>query len=702
MAVLTKDQLKTLNHQMLGLGAPVELDMRGYNMSDYGLMYNMSFTDAAQLTDKQILCIVKTLSRYKNTQLTEYKADIEETLKLYTKRVNEPEVCVLNKTPNYIQITFSYNANVSNALKTQLDKSQYRWVKDDGWKLNVNWDYIPTLTKVFQDNGFNCEQLLQARKPAVQLAPTVPQPTLMMTVKRSDDPDSLEIRFSYSQAVIDILRNIPYAYWDKTKKCWKVYIEYAAQLYTQLPAEVNKSQLAYWNNLVTSWKTAYKLVDYTKYDLKFTPYEFQPTDAHKLLKLKTGLNANEVGCGKTFEMVLIGESIPMPKLVICPATLRLNWEKEIKMVNPDATVHIQYSDQPFVTVAGWNIIGYSSLTKFQTELEKANFQVLMADEAHYIQAINNYGQPNSQRAKSVLRLAATAAYVFPITGTPKTSRNKNLYNILRMIRHPLTRGFAAFHQYGNEYCNGQRTAFGYDYDGNSNDYQLNNLITPYMVRHLKREVLPHIQKQRQSIPVSVNLRKYQQLMDALRKRKSINEELAYLAKAKQLIATQKAKHSIEFAKTFVDAGEKVVIVTCYTDVVTQVEAAFDCVKIVGGMSDKAKQAAINDFQHGDTQVIVINVVAGGVGITLTASHTMIINDMPWVPGDVEQAEGRIWRAGQTETAMIYYMTAYGCPMDEMLVGIIVSKSQTINAAIDGGTGDEFDFHNYLLSHTDKL
>lgn len=702
--VMTKEKLHQVNNSMLGLGEPVEWDNKGYNKIDYNMMYDLALVPSSSLTTKQICFIAKTLNKYKNTQLTEYKTDLEDTIAYYTKERDKSMVSVVMKTEQFIQITFPYNAELSASLKSELDKSQYRWVKDNGWKLNVNWNYIPRLVQEFQKYNLDCEQLINAYNDEPYHPPVTTFSSKKLKVKRSKDIDTLELQFDYSPDIVDVLHSIPNATWDKTKKVWRIQIESAATLYEKLPCSVDKSQLKYWSDLVNSWNTSYQLVDYHNYKLKFTPYDFQPTDADYLLSGKTILNANEVGCGKTFEMVLVGESIPLPKLVICPATLRLNWEKEIHMVNSDAVVHIQYSDKPFQIVSGWNIIGYPSLTKFQTELEKANFQVIMADEAHYVQAINNYGQPNSQRAKAVLRLAATAAYVFPITGTPKTSRNKNLYNILRMIRHPLTKGFGAFQKYGRDFCNGEMTAYGWDYNGNSNDDYLNQLLTPYMVRHLKRDVLPHIQKQRQSIPVSINLREYSRLIDEfMRHHKSnSNKELVQLTKAKQYLAIQKAQHSIDFAKTFIESGEKVVIVTCYTEVVQKVEKAFNCVKLVGGMSDKAKQQAINEFQYGKTPVIVINVVAGGVGVTLTAAHTMIINDLPWVTGEIDQAEGRIWRAGQTEIAMIYFMTAAGCPMDELLTNLITSKSQTINAAIDGGTGEEINFQDVLLQNVTKL
>lgn len=713
MAIMDRNTIKSFNNKMLGLGAPIVIDGQGYNKVDYVKMMDFSDRDFDRLTDRQVWFVAITLGKYKNTQLTAYKSDIEDTIAHYANATpKRPQVKVVGTSLEEISLQWAFNKAVSESLKGQLDKSQYRWTKTDGvWTLHVQWDYVPTMVKSFQNAKLDTSLVEAAYKnrpvnptpsdpnPSKFSKKVVPsKPTTSLKVTRSTtSPDTLELVSGFNQGANEAYKSVGGIYTKKTNT-WSIYIERAADLYALLPDSVNKTQLKPWADLVNGWSSSHTLVDYTQLPLKFQPYTFQPQDAQRLLQLKVGLNANEVGCGKTFEMVLVGESIPMKKLVICPATLRLNWEREIKMVNPNAVVHIQYSDQPFEVVDGWNIIGYPSLTKFQDQLEAEMFQVVMSDEAHYIQAVNNYGKPSSKRANAVLRIAATAQYVYPITGTPKTNRNLNLFNILRMLRHPLTRGRFAFSKYGDYYCNGQATPWGMDYSGNSHDGELSEKLSPLMVRHLKRDVLPYLKKQRQSIPVKVNLREYFKAIDEYMEARKTSEakSLVALTRAKQVVAIQKAKHTIEFAKNIIDRGEKVVITTSFTEVVNQVTKAFDgCLKIVGGMSDKQKQVAIDEFQNGSAQVIVINYEAGGVGVTLTAASTMIINDLHFVPGAVDQAEGRIWRAGQTKTAMIYYMVAASCPMDERLVDMIVSKSQTINRVVDKGLGDEIDLRKLL-------
>lgn len=709
MAILSKVDIGNFNNKMLGLGAPIYLDGQGYNKPDYNKMIDFSGRDFTKLTDKQLWFVAVTLGKYKNTQLTAYKADLEETINHYADLRNKATmVRVIKETKDEVSIQWGYNKIISDKLKTSLDRAMYRWTKEnDVWTLNVKWEYVSVLIDEFNAAKVDSTLLKQAYEKQVSLTvnPQQKQDVISAQVhkctlkvyRQPNSVDTLAVSFKYSPDVIKILKETKGLYNEKTKT-WSIPIEQASTLYNALPDTFDKATLKPWADLVNGWKTTHTLVDLSKYNLKFKPYDFQPKDAERLLQLQSGLNGNEVGCGKTFEMVIIGESIPMKKLVICPATLRLNWEREIKMVNPNAQVHIQYSDKPFKVVDGWNIIGYPSLAKFQSELENQLFQVVMADEAHYIQAVNAYGKPNSKRANAVLRIAATSQYVFPITGTPKTNRNVNLYNILRMLRHPLTRGKYAFKKYIDYYCDAQQTPWGLDFSGNSHDKELNEVLAPLMVRHLKCDVLPELKKQRQSIPVQVNLREYFRLIDEYMKARKNHEAeaLVTLTRAKQVVAIQKAHHSIEFAKDIVERGEKVVITTCFTEVVEQICQAFPkCLKIVGGMSDKQKQAAIDEFQNGTAQVIVLNYTAGGVGITLTASSTMIMNDLPWVVGDITQAEGRIYRAGQKNTAMVYFMTAIDCPMDERLVDMIVYKSNTINKVVDNGLGDEIDLRKLI-------
>ena len=443
----------------------------------------------------------------------------------------------------------------------------------------------------------------------------------------------------------------------------------------------------------------------------FEPYDFQVEDMKAMLAKHSCLLGNDMGCGKTMESVWVGLSLPFEKLVICPPTLRLNWEAEIRNFKPDADIQIIYNDTTDIKLHEWNIIGYTSLTKHLEALKDLHFRCIMADEAHYIKAVNNYGKPTSNRAEAVLELAKVADYCIAITGTPKTSRNKDLYNILKFIKHPL--GKMNFYEYGMQYCGGYSDNYGFHPDGNSKDKELNSLLKPYMIRHLKSEVLPNLKKIRQAILLDINNRAYNRYIKLIQEEKEKNIKagkkpydaciLAMESKAKQVLAISKIKETIDFASNIIDTGESIVIATCYTEVVNKLTEKFkdNCCKIVGGMSDKDKQKSIDDFQNGVKQIMILNEQAGGVGITLTKAHIMVFNDFPWTTGELTQIEDRICRTGQKEICNIYYMISKGIEPEEKMVDILTSKSKTINAAIDDGLGDEIDIFKLMTEKSKK-
>lgn len=711
MSILTKQEMNNINLAMLGQGAPVDIDGVGYNKVDYGKMAYLS--GKTDLTDSEAYVLATVLLKYSNTQLSHMADRIKETIQHYQKLVKEVRVVDFNRKS--VKLSWNFNRTVSDYIKYDMDRTHFKWLKPNGeWVLDIQWDYLKQLVDVFQANGFSTTSLQTVWDNLDELLGDEPkeQPdSIILKVERpSTTIDTLVIEVPYHESIVKAFKNIPYMFYNKPTKTWECYIEYSLALYQELEGlklvGLDLSQLKPWADLVKGWNNSYDLIDWTKCPLKFQPYDFQIEDSKKLLSQKVMLNANDMGCGKTFEQVLVGESLPMKKLVICPPTLRINWRKEIQHVNPNAVVHTIYSADDFKVVDGWNIIGYNSLDKFQKQLESEHFQVIMVDEAHYIQAVSNSGTPDSKRAYSVLRLAATANYVYPITGTPKTNRNKNLFNILRTIRHPLGRGKWAFSNYGRTYCDGQNNGYGWDYDGNSNDEELNTQLTPFMVRHLKSEVLPHLKKQRIVTPVEVDLREYHyEISQYLNNRTNKNaEDLARLMRARKILATQKVGESIDFAKNLIMEDKKVVIVTCFTEVVKAVEKAFkgNVVKLVGGMSDEAKDKSIIEFQEGKSQVMVMNIVAGGVGVTLTKSYNMVVNDFDWTPGNLTQAEDRICRSGQTEEyCNIYYLYASGADMDEVFADTLTSKFSTINTVVDGGTGDEIDYIDLINKALEK-
>ena len=153
---------------------------------------------------------------------------------------------------------------------------------------------------------------------------------------------------------------------------------------------------------------------------------------------------------------------------------------------------------------------------------------------------------------------------------------------------------------------------------------------------------------------------------------------------RKLLSQYKLDAAIELAESLIDAGESVVIVTNFIESADILRNHFkdSCCEIRGGMSDSNKQISVDEFQNKNKKVCILNMQAGGVGITLTAAHAMIIVDYAWLPADMIQVEDRICRSGQTEHCMIYYIYCINSILDSLFIDMISDKSANIDTVVD--------------------
>ena len=462
---------------------------------------------------------------------------------------------------------------------------------------------------------------------------------------------------------------------------------------------LTKLGIAYENKdlnegIIFTNRSTHKLIDVNSLDLPFMPYDYQLEDAEKILKTKRALLGHEMGCGKTLISILIGESIKMPKLVICPESLRLNWYKEIKQAKNDSDVQILYSNESPHFGKDWTIVGYLTANKFLPNLKK--FKCIFVDECQNCKAVNNWGKATSKRANSVMELAQNAEYCYLLSGTPLPSHNRDLYNILKMLKCEKFdfNNQWAFKHFADKFCDPKETAFGKDYSGNSNSNELHTILSALMVRRLKREVLPNLKKQRQFIPIEPKFKRdYKDIEKRLFKPEEKDTYMGLAMTGRQILSSYKFDTAVELAETVVNADESVVIVTNFIETADRLKEYFgdDACEIRGGMSDKDKQQSIEDFQNKKKSVCILNMQAGGVGITLTASHTMIVLDYAWLPSDMIQVEDRICRNGQTEPCMIYYVYCENAILDSLFIDMISNKSENIDLVVDN-SANTFDLN----------
>lgn len=425
-------------------------------------------------------------------------------------------------------------------------------------------------------------------------------------------------------------------------------------------------------------------IDFEKYEEKDKLgrklYEHQKDGIEFLVSRKKCILADDMGLGKTLQSVmgtLASESKKV--LIICPSSTKINWEREINMFGEyDTSIISGRKWKP----AKYTIINYDILKNFHTVKKRGEkpieelthildekFDTLIVDEAHYLK------NHKSIRGSIVTDLVKKNAFenVWLLTGTPVANRPKDLYNLLKIIGHPLSDNWQF---YVKRYCDAKnfkkkmkngKIKNIWVIDGNSNLNELSIRIKNKVLRRMKEDVLDMPEKT--IIPVFNELTskewvEYDNLWEEYlikrkeqKKRGKPQRDLVELILLRQFIALKSIPNTIELAENALEEGKKIIIFTTFTDELLELQEHFgnQCVVHNGSMSDKDKQFSVDEFQNNPKKKVFIgNIMSAGVGITLTAADTVIFNSFDWVPGNNEQAEDRSYRIGQKNNVSVYY------------------------------------------------
>jgi SWI/SNF-related matrix-associated actin-dependent regulator 1 of chromatin subfamily A len=312
---------------------------------------------------------------------------------------------------------------------------------------------------------------------------------------------------------------------------------------------------------------------------RFALYPHQAAGVEFLARRGRAILGDDMGLGKTRQAIIaLRESAPTGVfLVICPASLKLNWAREIRLIYPDARIEV-------LGVAGeahpqpqWVIVNYDLLARHSDRLRPVAWAGVVLDEAHFIknasqrssQALKILGVSDDKRAQ-----VSGPRLVFLLTGTPMPNRPRDLFNLLRAVGHPAARSFLSF---ARQYCGAYRNDYGWVTDGASNIPELNLLLKEVMLRRKKDEVLDLPPKIRSWVPLQISSEAAwnanESFIDWYRasdaSRPNDTEFLARLTKLR--LALHKAKHAAcaERIRDVLASGQKVLVFTCYAEGITR-------------------------------------------------------------------------------------------------------------------------------------
>jgi hypothetical protein len=387
-----------------------------------------------------------------------------------------------------------------------------------------------------------------------------------------------------------------------------------------------------------------------------------------------GILADDMGLGKTLTALSAAKVLKQkhhcPIFVVCPVSLVENWLREAERVEVE--------------------IECFSWTKVPSPLE-SNY-ILIADEAHYAQ--------NDQAARTAKLIALARSphclATWLLTGTPiKNGRPVNLLPLLTAIDHLLSRDRWA---YLKRYCDAHQKSVGHgksvwDVSGCAFLNELSQKTEDAILRRTKKDCLLELPEKTRILrtvelepPQLKDYRaKIKQLVHDYRERAKRGEvdpdaeALVTLNLLRKAGSVAKVPAVIQFIQGLLEQDQQVVVFTEFVESAKAIHTALGGELLTG--DTRGRQAMVDRFQSGESTVFVGTIKAGGIGITLTASSSVILVDRPWTPGDANQAEDRVHRIGQTKGCFAYWMQLG--QIDTAIDSLIHSKQERIELMLNG-------------------
>jgi hypothetical protein len=359
------------------------------------------------------------------------------------------------------------------------------------------------------------------------------------------------------------------------------------------------------------------------------------------------------------------EAKPSKTLIICPASLKQNWKREIENYS-NKEIYIcegkKYEDSADYVIINYDIIKnfHSLKSKEETIIQKSKFDLVIIDECHYIKS------PQASRTKLINDICKDINKIWLLTGTPLTSRPIDYFNLLSLVDSPVSKNWMA---YVKRYCAGYQFSVGmnkvWNVNGASNLDELRERTLPLLLRRLKENVLDLPEKIITPIYLRLKSKQYEDVMGEYfewvknnpKESKSLSVQFTKLMKVRQIIADEKIKNTIELIENTLEQEKKIIVFSNFTNSLNKIYEHFSkiAVKLDGSSTAKQRQESVDEFQTNDKiKVFVGNIKAAGVGITLTSANVVIFNDLSFVPADHSQAEDRAYRIGQKNSVSVLY------------------------------------------------
>lgn len=469
---------------------------------------------------------------------------------------------------------------------------------------------------------------------------------------------------------------------------------------------------------------AITITEVTPVDLALPLLDHQAEAVRFALAERAVYLAHDMGTGKTATAIGIAASLVAagegPVLIVVPPSLRTNWvSREIPRFAPRLKVALLTGTKPHdVPIADMYVVGDSSVSGWADLITGTTIdgkdrrgapiyrrtgaplaKALIVDEAH------RFKNGKSQRADAMRRIADSCGpRRVLLSGTPAPNgRNMELASQIDILGMDAWNAIGGRARFWGHYC----PKVDQWSRGNNDTAGLNlAMTTSWMQRLLRHDVLDLPSKGRSAIAIDGSgkaVRDYVAAEDDLiswlkeegrnHKGAERSEALVRLTTLRALAGKAKVKAAVDHIKDIL-ANENggVFVVAEHHDVMDTLMlglAQFDPVEVRGGMTDAQKQDSVDRFNAGTSRVLVGQIISAGVGLTLHgngANHRVVVVQLPWTPADLQQAEDRLHRIGQTSAVTVEICLAHiegRWTIDERLWSMLELKHFDSTSLVDG-------------------
>jgi SWI/SNF-related matrix-associated actin-dependent regulator 1 of chromatin subfamily A len=518
-------------------------------------------------------------------------------------------------------------------------------------------------------------------------------------------------------------------HFDFRSKVWWTGMTHVAKLFEDIADTSAKAQLNFHDQQIALSKALSSDLTIPVPDgidpdtgKPFAYLPFQKAGIEYALPRINTLIADEMGLGKTIQAIGVCNALPQIKniLLVCPASLLLNWGREF-MKWMTRNLSGDFASSTILPNSNIVLANYEIISKLKSKILDREWDLHIYDESHLMK------NPDAKRTMAVLGHEDTrdikncrvleAKKKLWLTGTPILNRPVELWPMLRVAdAEGLGRNFWL---YAKKFCGADGDSGYRTFDGATNlDVLQERLRASIMIRRLKKDVLTELPPKRRqiiAIPAPPEVRgKVQKeinfyannesaVLEAIAKAEiaqSEGDKESYDEAAKDLkglhqimfeeisklrhdTAVAKIPFIVDYLTNTLEQVDKIVVFAHHGDVVNGIYQHFQNVASVmhQGYSIQQRQQAVDRFQKDPKcKMIIGSIGTMGVGWTLTAASHVILCELDWRPAMVTQAEDRLHRIGQKDVVNVLHIV-FDQSLDANMAKRIIEKQDMIDQAL---------------------